>query len=156
MCQVSPADPTENRGDRLVMLTLMLVERAGTILDAIAAVDEQAKGMRNLNHHYMDARPLLGAILVLANRQRLTDEQLLEILRIHSEIAFSGIQARDELRDLARRGAQGEDTQQRDAGAWILRCLDEPIPAEATHNDLVLLGAHDFLNAALQRPLGGS
>jgi hypothetical protein len=156
MCQVSPADPTENRGDRLVMLTLMLVERAGTYLDAIAAVSEQAKGMRNLNHRYMDARPLLGAILVLANRQGLTDEQLLEILRIHSEIAFSGIQARDELRDLARRGAQGGDNQQRDAGAFLFRWLDEPIPAEANRNDLVLLGAHDFLNAALQRPLGGS
>ena len=134
----------------------MLVERARTYADAIEAVSEQAKGMRNLNHHYMDARPLLGAILVLANRQGLTDEQLLETLRIHSEIAFLGIQGRDEMRDLARRGTQGEDTEQRARGAWLLRWLDEPIPAEAMQNRLVLMGAYDFLNAALQRPLGGS
>jgi hypothetical protein len=152
MCQVSTADPTEIPGDRLAMLRPMLVEQARTHFDAVGAVMKQANSMSDLDYDFMKAMPLLVAILVQANRRGLTDEQILAILRIESE--DDELRALAQLRDLARRGAQGEDTDQQATAKWLLRWLDDP--AEAAQSILVLMGAYRFLNAALQHPLGGS
>jgi hypothetical protein len=139
---------------RIAMLIPMLVEQARTYFDARAAVNKQANSMPGpLDEHFLDARPLLAAILVLANRRGLTDEQIRDTLRIGT--LDDQLRALAQLRDLARRGAQGEGTEQQAAAEWLLGWLDER-PADATHYTLILMGAHSFLNAALQRPLGGS
>jgi hypothetical protein len=112
----------------------MLVEQAQTYSGAVTAVFERAKGMQYVDHLHIEAMPLLGFILVLANRQGLTDEQVRRI------------DHRDDLRDLARRGAEeGQDTEEKLAGFWILRWLNEPIESERAHQNMVWSASSDFL-----------
>jgi hypothetical protein len=117
----------------LAMLTLMLVEQARTYGDAVRAVFERAKGMPYVGELEIEGMPMLGWTLVLANRQGLTDDQILRL------------ELRDTLRDLAVRGAQGEDGEGKLAGLQVLRWLDEPIPAEAAHKTLVWVAVSQLL-----------
>ena len=111
----------------------MLVEQARTYSDAVRAVFERAKRMPYVGHLHIEAMPLLGFILVLANRQDLTDEQVRRI------------EHRDDLRDLARRGANGQDTEEQLAGYWILRWLGEPNESERAHQNMVWAASSDLL-----------
>ena len=111
----------------------MLVEQAETYSDALRAVSERARGMQYVGELATEGMPLLAWTLLLANRQELTDD---EIRRF---------QNRDDLRDLAQRGAQSEDAEAKMAGLQVLQWLDEPIPAEAAHKTLVWVSVSDLL-----------
>ena len=87
--------------------------------------------------------PLLAWTLVLANRQELTDD---EIRRF---------QNRDDLRDLAQRGAQSEDAEAKMAGLQVLQWLDEPIPAQAAHKTLVWVSVSRIPPLTRPNPCGG-
>jgi hypothetical protein len=115
------------------LLTIMLVEQARTYSDAVKAVFERAKGMPYVGELEIEGMPLLGWILVLANRQGLTDDQIRQL------------ENRDSLRDLAMRGAQSEDGEGQMAGSQVLRWLDEPVQAGAAHKTLVWVAVSQLL-----------
>ena len=105
----------------------MLVEQAGTYHDAVRAVFEHAKTMSDVGALEIEAMPVLAYILVLANRSGLTDGQI-----------PGRIPENDDLRAIAERGTRSADIEEEMAGWWILRWLDEPLPPEVAHKNLVL------------------
>ena len=112
----------------------MLVEQASRYQDAVRAVFEHAKTMSYVGPLEIEAMPVLAHILVLANRNGLTDGQI-----------PGRIRENDDLRAIAEQGTQGADIEEQMAGWWILRWLDEPIPPEMAHKNLVLDAGLSFL-----------
>jgi hypothetical protein len=105
----------------------MLVEQSSTYHEAVVAVFEHVKTVAYVGPLQIEAMPLLGRILLLANRSELTDEEIASRMGSH-----------DELRSLADQGLRSADTEVQLAGALILRWLDEPILAEMAAKNLIL------------------
>jgi len=112
----------------------MLVEQASTYQEAVGAVFEHAKTMDYVGALQIEAMPLIGFILVLANREGLTDGQIPSRIRDH-----------DDLRALADEGTRGPDIETQVAGWWVLRWLDEPVVSEMAHKNMVLDAGFSFL-----------
>jgi hypothetical protein len=84
----------------------MLVEQSSTYHGAVMAVFDKVKTQAWVGPVHIEAIPILGRILLLANRSGLTDEEV-----------FRQMQDTDELRALADRGTHNTDAEVGVAGA---------------------------------------
>ena len=119
----------------------MLVEQSRTYHEAVVAVFEHAKTLAYVGPLQIEAMPLLGRILLLANRSGLTDAQIGSRMGSH-----------DELRALADRRTRSADSEVKLAGMLILRWLDEPILAEMAAKNMILWAGLDLLRNPGGRP----
>lgn len=117
----------------------MLVEQSSTYHDAVMAVFEHVKTLPYVGPLMIEAIPIVGRILLLANRSGLTDEQTFR--RMHSH---------DQLRALVDQGTRGAEPEVQLAGALILHWLDEPILSEMAAKNLILVAGSDLLRPTRQ------
>jgi hypothetical protein len=113
----------------------VLVEQAGTYDDAVIAVFEHAKTLPYVGPLAIEAMPLTGYILVLANRMGLTDQQARRL-------------SLDDLRQLAEEGSRSADTVEEEASLRILLWFKEydRLPdTERAKRTMVFVAATDLL-----------
>jgi hypothetical protein len=104
----------------------VLVEQARTYKDAVEAVFEHAKTLQYVGSLGIEAMPLIGYILVLANRRGLTDQQVRRL-------------SQADVRHLAEQGARTADTIEEEASLRILDWFEESnrFPEDRRHRNMV-------------------
>ena len=117
----------------------MFVEQSSTYHGAVMAVFDHAKTQNWIGPVHIEAIPVLGRTLLLANRSGLTDEQV-----------FTRMNNNDELRALVDEGSRDADGQVQLAAALLRHWLDEPIVSERAAKNVMLVAGSDLLRPTRQ------